>query len=96
MMLLAYLISTCLVIVLISACMRCVPWLHSYVRCVDLMFRHGKTYYMASTLMEWEQYLDTCCLYAIFREADDIVDCHAPEVRARASSRVVSRASSRV
>ena len=66
-------------VVLASAVVRCVPGWNSYVRCIDLMFRHGKTYYAASTLMAWEQYLDTCCLYAVFREADDIVDCFAPE-----------------
>jgi len=68
-------------LVLSSTLMRCcLPHWNSYMRCVDLMFRHGKTYYAASTLMAWEQYIDTCCLYAIFREADDIVDNYAPEV----------------
>merc|ERR1711871_873498 len=65
-------------VVLCSVVLRSVPLWDAHVRCIDLMFRHGKTYYMASTLMAWEQYMDTCTLYAVFREADDIVDCFAP------------------
>jgi len=46
----------------------------SYATCVRLLFKHGRTYFAASTLMSKRQFLDTAALYALFRVADDFVD----------------------
>ena len=46
----------------------------SYFYCCKILYSHGKTYWMASLLMDISSFLDTAALYALFRVSDDIVD----------------------
>jgi len=48
--------------------------IRSMIYCIRLMHIHGRTYFAASTLMRWTQFLDTAALYALFRVTDDLVD----------------------
>jgi len=57
----------------------------SWVKCVELLYKHGRTYFAAATLMNPQRFLDTAAMYALFRVADDYVDTTegTPETRSR-------------
>ncbi|KNC54618.1 phytoene desaturase [Thecamonas trahens ATCC 50062] len=46
----------------------------SYAHCISLFYRHGRTYFLASTLFDPVRFVDTAAMYALFRVADDCVD----------------------
>ena len=46
--------------------------------CAELLYRHGRTYFCAATLMDPECFLRTAACYALFRVADDLVDNYGP------------------
>lgn len=56
--------------------------LRSYLLCLELLYRNGRTYFCASTLMHPRSLLDTAAMYALFRVADDFVDNDDTRIRA--------------
>ena len=54
----------------------------SYFICAELLYRHGRTYFCASTLMDARCFFDTGAMYALFRVADDYVDNDDERLRA--------------
>ena len=54
----------------------------SYFICAELLYRHGRTYFCASTLMDFRCFFDTGAMYALFRVADDYVDNDDERLRA--------------
>lgn len=54
----------------------------SYLKSIELMYRHGRTYFCAATLMEPRCFVDTSAMYAIFRVSDDFVDNDDERLRA--------------
>ena len=51
--------------------------------CVYLIWKHGTTYFAASTLMSAKNFMNTAAMYALFRVADDYVDTLEPDVAKR-------------
>lgn len=54
----------------------------AYVRCAELLYRNGRTYFCAATLMHAQCFFDTAANYALFRVADDFVDNDDERTRA--------------
>ena len=54
----------------------------AYMRCAELLYRNGRTYFCAATLMHAQCFFDTAANYALFRVADDFVDNDDERMRA--------------